>query len=95
MLVIKRKVDEGLIIGDNIEVTILAIEGDKIKIGISAPKEVPIFRKELHQAIQEQNQIVEKLTQSKEENDLEPLRKKLIEALLEEEQTAEPEEQAA
>jgi carbon storage regulator len=47
MLVLTRKKNDSLIINDNIEITILAIDGDQIKIGIKAPKEVPILRKEI------------------------------------------------
>lgn len=47
MLVIKRKLNESIIIGDNIEVIVSEISGDKVKLAISAPKEVKIIRKEL------------------------------------------------
>ncbi len=60
MLVLTRRTDESLVIGENIIITILAIEGEKVKIGISAPREVTILRKELWQAMQEQNQTAEK-----------------------------------
>ena len=46
MLALSRKKDEAIIINDNIEVKILEIKGDQIKIGVSAPKSVPIYRKE-------------------------------------------------
>ena len=57
MLVLTRRTDESLRIGEDTTITILAIEGDKVKIGIHAPREVPIFREELWKAIQEQDQI--------------------------------------
>ena len=55
MLALSRKKDEAIIINDNIEVKILEIKGDQIKIGISAPKSVPIYRKEVFTHIQESN----------------------------------------
>lgn len=47
MLVITRKPDEGITVGDNIEITVLEISKDRVKIGINAPKEVKVFRSEL------------------------------------------------
>ena len=55
MLALTRKKDEALIINNNIEITILEVKGDQVKIGISAPKEVPIYRKEVYVQIQEAN----------------------------------------
>ncbi|QMT17654.1 carbon storage regulator CsrA [Planococcus maritimus] len=55
MLVLGRKVGESIVIDDNIEVTVTSIEGDLIKLGISAPKEIPIHRKEIYLEIQEEN----------------------------------------
>ncbi len=55
MLALTRKKGESLVINNNIEVTILEVRGDQIKIGISAPKEVPIYRKEVYIQIQEEN----------------------------------------
>ena len=55
MLALSRKKGEALIINNNIEVTILEIKGDQVKLGISAPKEVPIYRKEVYVQIQEAN----------------------------------------
>lgn len=55
MLALSRKKDEAIIIHDNIEVKILEIKGDQVKIGISAPKSVPIYRKEVFAQIQEAN----------------------------------------
>ena len=48
MLALARKINESIIINDNIEVTILEIKGDQVKIGIEAPKSVPIYRKEIY-----------------------------------------------
>ncbi len=55
MLTLSRKKNESLVINNNIEVTILDIKGDQIKIGIAAPREVPVYRKEIYLEIQESN----------------------------------------
>ncbi len=55
MLTLSRKKNESLVINNNIEVTILDIKGDQVKVGIAAPKEVPIYRKEIYLQIQESN----------------------------------------
>lgn len=55
MLALSRKKNEAIIINNNIEVTILEVKGDQVKIGITAPKEVPIYRKEVYLQIQEAN----------------------------------------
>lgn len=55
MLALTRKKGEAIIINNNIEITILEVKGDQIKIGITAPKEVPVYRKEVYLQIQESN----------------------------------------
>lgn len=55
MLALSRKKNEALIINNNIEITILEVKGDQVKIGITAPKEVPVYRKEVYLQIQEAN----------------------------------------
>lgn len=55
MLALSRKKNEALVINNNIEITILEIKGDQVKIGISAPKEIPVYRKEVYLQIQEAN----------------------------------------
>ncbi len=55
MLALSRKKNEAIVINNNIEITILEIKGDQVKIGVSAPKEVPIYRKEVYVQIQEAN----------------------------------------
>jgi carbon storage regulator len=55
MLALTRKLNESIMIGNDIELSILEIKGDQVKIGISAPKSVPIYRKEIYIQIQEAN----------------------------------------
>jgi carbon storage regulator len=55
MLVLTRKLQESIKIGNDIEITVLAIEGDQVKLGISAPKNIEIHRKEIFISIQEEN----------------------------------------
>jgi carbon storage regulator len=61
MLILTRKKDESIIIGGNIEVKILGIEDGKVSIGIKAPKEVDIFRKEVYESIEEENMKAAKI----------------------------------
>lgn len=56
MLALTRKKDESIIIGDQIEITVLDIQGDKVRLGIQAPKNVAIYRKEIFLEIKEANQ---------------------------------------
>ena len=55
MLALARKVNESIMIGNDIEITVLEIKGYQIKLGVKAPKSVPIYRKELYVQIQEEN----------------------------------------
>jgi carbon storage regulator len=54
MLVLTRKRAESIMIGDDIEITVLAFSGDKVRIGIDAPREIPVFRKEVYLEIQQE-----------------------------------------
>ena len=58
MLALTRKKGEALVINNNIEVTVLEVRGDQVKIGISAPKDVSIYRKEVYHEIQKENEAV-------------------------------------
>lgn len=62
MLVLTRKKNEAIQIGDDIEIKVLGIEGDQIKLGIAAPKSVDIYRKELYIDIKEQNNAAANLS---------------------------------
>lgn len=55
MLALSRKKNEALVINNNVEITVLEIKGEQVKLGISAPKEVPIYRKEVYVQIEEAN----------------------------------------
>jgi carbon storage regulator len=55
MLVLSRKIKESIMIGDEIEITIVAVEGDQVKLGINAPKNIDIHRKEIYLSIQQEN----------------------------------------
>lgn len=56
MLALSRKQNEAIVVGNDIEITILEIKGDQVKIGIQAPKSVPVYRKELYMQIKDANQ---------------------------------------
>lgn len=55
MLVLSRQKDETIIIGDDIEITVVDIRGDKVRLGVSAPKEIDVHRKEVYDAIRREN----------------------------------------
>lgn len=55
MLVLSRKKNQGIMIGDNIEITIIEVQGDQVRIGINAPRSVSVYRKELYEEIQQEN----------------------------------------
>ena len=70
MLALARKTNQSIMIGNDIEITLLEIKGDQVKIGINAPKSVPIYRKEIYVQIQDENKKA-----SEGERDLEALNK--------------------
>lgn len=55
MLVLARRVNDSIVIGDDIEIIVVEVKGDQVKIGIKAPKEVKVFRGEIHAEIQKEN----------------------------------------
>ena len=55
MLILKRKLNESIIIGDSIEVKITDIQGDSVKLGITAPRDISVFREELYRQIKDMN----------------------------------------
>lgn len=56
MLALSRKKNEALVINNNVEITVLEIKGEQVKLGITAPREVPVYRKEVYEQIQDANQ---------------------------------------
>jgi len=79
MLILSRKTHESIMIGDSIEVSVVDIKGDQVKLGINAPRTVKVFRQEVYQAIQLENRAaartgtdlpqIETMLQSKEDNE--------------------------
>jgi len=61
MLVLSRQKDETIMIGDDVEITIVDIRGDKVRLGITAPPHIPVHRKEVYEAIQRENREAAKL----------------------------------
>lgn len=55
MLVLTRKPNQSIVIGDDIELTVLEVRGDQVRIGINAPREIPVHRKEIYEQIKQEN----------------------------------------
>ena len=56
MLVLSRQRDQSIMIGDNVVITVVDVRGEKVKLGIDAPQEIPVHRQEVYDAIQRENQ---------------------------------------
>ncbi len=61
MLVLSRQRDQKIMIGDDIEITVVDIRRDKVRLGITAPKRIPVHRKEVYEAIQRENQAASEM----------------------------------
>jgi carbon storage regulator len=74
MLVLSRQVDESIMIGDDVEIIIVDVRGDKVRLGITAPKNIPVHRREIYDAIQreknDQSKPAEEKTQAKPREEL-------------------------
>jgi carbon storage regulator len=55
MLILARRINESIMVGDQVEISVVDIKGDQVKLGISAPKSVKVYRREVYRAIQEEN----------------------------------------
>lgn len=62
MLVLSRQQNQTIMIGDNIEITVVDIRGDKVRLGITAPSEIPVHRKEVYEAIKQENREASNVT---------------------------------
>ena len=62
MLVLTRRHNESIMIGDSVEITVIEVKGDQVKLGINAPKEIKVHRKEIYLAIQRENIDASKAT---------------------------------
>lgn len=62
MLVLSRQKDEMIMIGDNIEITVVDIRGDKVRLGINAPQQIPVHRKEVYESIKMENRKAANVT---------------------------------
>ena len=76
MLVLSRQKDESIMIGDNVEITIVDVRGDKVRLGITAPREIPVHRREVYEAIQREKQEAEKSKSAEKSEDSDKKAKK-------------------
>jgi carbon storage regulator len=73
MLVLTRKSNQSIMIGDDIEVSVLSVMGEKVRIGIQAPQEIPVFRKEIYLEIHSEDAVSEQGSRAKVSDALEEL----------------------
>ncbi len=66
MLVLSRQRDESIMIGDDVEIIIVDVRGDKVRLGITAPKEIPVHRREIYDAIQREKKQKKELEEQQE-----------------------------
>ncbi|MCR5521540.1 MAG: carbon storage regulator CsrA [Lachnospiraceae bacterium] len=66
MLALSRRINESIMLGKDVEITILEIKGDQVKIGVVAPRSVPVYRKEIFLQIEDENRKAVAIEQSKE-----------------------------
>ena len=71
MLVLSRQRDESIMIGDDVEITVVDIRGDKVRLGITAPKEIPVHRREIYDAIQREKKAKQLQEQKEQQNEKE------------------------
>ena len=95
MLVLSRRKDESIMIGDDVEIVIVDVRGDKVRLGITAPKSIPVHRMEIYEAIQrEKRQEQEKKAQKQPEKQPQEKPEKGPEKELQEEPEKQPQEQS-
>jgi len=68
MLVLSRQRDESIMIGDDVEIIVVDVRGDKVRLGITAPKNIPVHRREIYDAIQREKKITSNNTEKKSNN---------------------------
>jgi carbon storage regulator len=71
MLVLSRQRDESIMIGDDVEIIIVDVRGDKVRLGITAPKEIPVHRREIYDAIQREKKQKQELQEQQEKQEKE------------------------
>jgi len=79
MLVLSRKSDQSIMIGDSIQITVLAVDGNSVKLGITAPEDIRVLRGELWKAFLEQEEIARRLSSEGEPQAFAQLRELLVE----------------
>jgi len=72
MLVLSRQRDESIMIGDDVEIIIVDVRGDKVRLGITAPKEIPVHRREIYDAIQREKAEKEQIEKAEKKESHEP-----------------------